>query len=106
MADEPPQQIALSIKDIDEPVSGAGNVICFIFVLQRIGHVEVRVDRGDAEWGVPGRKMRVSKFAVLVNGSKLRIKNVDPASVEIGGEQESAGLVEADCEPFVYRTGG
>src|SRR5262249_55424920 len=44
LAGEPPQQVPIRVKNVNEPVSWPGNIVFLIGVLQSVGYVEMAVD--------------------------------------------------------------
>src|SRR5262249_5648573 len=79
------QQIAVRVKDVDEAVAAAGDVIVLVGVLQGKRHDQVAADVGDAEGGVALREARVGERGGA-EGDRLevRVEDVDLAAVEIG----------------------
>src|SRR5262249_3999217 len=60
-------------------------------------------DGRDAKGGVAGRQVGVLEAAGKAHRLKARVEDVNRTGVEVGGEQKSAGLIEALSEPLVHR---
>ena len=72
-------------------------------ILERVCHVELGVNRGDAEGRVPARQVRVPELAIVRDLLELRVEDIDRAGVEVGGEQERAFTVEPNGKAFIHR---
>src|SRR5712691_12130064 len=82
----------------------AGDIVVFVRVLQRVGHVDGSVDIPDAEgcvacWEI-GVGERVGWHGDGVEGA---VEHVDGASVEVRSVEEVAGRRARERETLVYR---
>src|SRR5262249_11335773 len=103
---EAPQEVAVRVVDVEEPVPGTGDVIVPTLVLLGIGDDELVVDGLDVEWSKTLREVRVLEGAGTRDRLEVLVEHIDRATAEIGGvEEAAAGGIRGEGETFVHRPG-
>src|SRR5205807_9632235 len=82
---QPLHQITAGVKDIEETISRAGDIVMFIGVLHCIGDKYLPVELANPEWSESSRKSRIGEREA---GGRLQRKilivRFDRAGVKIG----------------------
>src|SRR5215510_14005316 len=98
-------QVPFRVIDVHEAIAGTCLVVMLVrLLLQRVRHVETTTEGPDTERREPRREGRIGERACEMCGHEMRVEDVDCARVKVRGEEEVAGAVARERQPFVDRT--
>src|SRR5438093_7620750 len=98
MRSESLNHVSLQVEDVNETMSGAGDIIFRILILQRECDVQLSVQCSKSEGCVTGGKSGISKAP---DPFKAGVVLFDPSAMKVCGIDERTVVVSADCKPFV-----
>src|SRR5215472_5731099 len=85
LTDEPLQQVAFGVKNVEEAVSGTLNIVMLIRVLYGVSNVKFCINGCDSKRRVTGRKVLIAKSAMCMDGTKAGVEHIHRAGTKVGG---------------------
>src|ERR1700726_4105948 len=98
LAEEPLEEAAVGIEDVDESVARAGEVVMLVRLLLGEGDKELAADVVDPERRKTSRDARIGEALDQVEAA---VEHLDGAESEVGRVQEGAGRRGDQCEALV-----
>ena len=83
-------QIAISVENVDEPVSRPLHIVVLQFVLLCVRHEQIAINERNAERRITGRHCWVGKRSCKLYRQEAGVKHIDGTCSEIGRVQKNA----------------
>ena len=103
MRDEPLEELALEVVDVDEATPGAGGVVHLVRLLDGVGHVELVAQVLDVERRVALGDLAVEERAGPVDLVELGVEDVDRGGVEVRRVEPVAARAGREGQALVDR---
>src|SRR5262249_8660144 len=107
---EAPQQMAVSVENVDKAIAPARHVVMLSRILHCVSDKKIAVDVLDAEGRKPSRNLRIRKGAIDLSrcrrpeaGRPIGCEHVDRSGPKVRGKEKDAVNVGTENQTFVDR---